>query len=46
MIIELKRRFGRALAIVALIVLAAVLLSARKIRELAADPLGEKDCSP
>ena len=40
MTIELKKRFGRALAIGALIVLAAVLLSTRKIRELAADPLG------
>jgi len=46
MTIELKKRFGRALAIGALIVLAAVLLSTRKIRELAADPLGEKDCGP
>src|SRR2546428_11964524 len=43
---ELRRRFARAFTVVALILLGAVLLSARKIRELAADPLGEKDCSP
>jgi FAD/FMN-containing dehydrogenase len=46
MIIELKKRFARAFFIVALIGLTAVLVSARKIRELAADPQGEKDCSP
>jgi FAD/FMN-containing dehydrogenase len=46
MTIEIRKRFGRALAIVLLTLVAAVFVTARKIRDYAADPSGEKDCAP
>ena len=46
MTIEMRRRFGRALAVVLLALTAALFVTARKIRSLAADPPGEKDCGP
>jgi FAD/FMN-containing dehydrogenase len=46
MTIEIRKRVGRALAIVLLTLVAAVFVTARKLRDYAADPIGEKDCGP
>src|SRR5260370_88341 len=46
MTIEIRKRFGRTLAIVLLTLVAAVFVTARKIRDYAADPSGDKDCGP
>ena len=46
MTIDVRQRFRRALAIVLVTLSAAVFVTARKIREYAADPVGDKDCAP
>ena len=46
MTIDVRKRFRRALAIVLVTLFAAIFVTARKIREYAADPVGDKDCAP
>src|SRR5262245_17294390 len=46
MTIEIRKRFRRVLAVVLVALFAAVFVTARKLREYAADPSGDKDCGP